>query len=545
MLVEIEQAGIWRRSSFKWLLPPPKYTLQLVSESAQSVCVKIKGKRMVRVGLVLETPDTLVQLVLTIGNKREVIPIDNENSSLLFKTGKYKGNIKINVESFEYFLQCERKAAEDNNSMISNTIRQFSSHIQVLGNIVTRRMYNGETYTVDLDTMSTSDYRTILSNREIFTAHTNSKVRNKRALIGNENTEEAIFLGKTRRLRSSPRMFISIFSYVVFAIKRNECIESLYRLYSDSKMRNQIYRRVSINFIGEMGEDHGALRKEMFEVAAARIVEDKRICIENGRFNLISSDVQERDIEKKKVLDISDEEFYSFFGFFLGYVIYQQVQVHIRFSKLLYIALLSQEYTISDIEDEKIQKSIQWLQRNDVENLGLYFNSGKEVTNKNKARFIEEMLRNEIHNRRPGYKYMYKGFHSIVSHEILDFTPAELERLISGVEIISLDYLKQNAVYKQCSETTREVRFFWEILEEEDENYRRMVMLFITGSSTVQQLSDAANESLVIEKMNAKGHLPSAHACFRRIILYTYETKEDLKEKLTYAINESGGFHFV
>ena len=65
------------------------------------------------------------------------------------------------------------------------------------------------------------------------------------------------------------------------------------------------------------------------------------------------------------------------------------------------------------------------------------------------------------------------------------FDNRELELLISGLQVVDIDDLKENTVYQGCSASSKPVQFFWEALREFDNSERAEFIQFVTGSSKV------------------------------------------------------------
>jgi len=541
MVVVVESVTITMRGALGWLRKAPSYEVFIAAGNKSSVKVNVKNRKNCHIGLAYETEEENPVVFLMVKKDSFCIPVLIGSSVNRVDGDKYYADVCIKTDVGSYFSYFERR-----NGNI-NPITRFSSASSIAGDASTRVMYNGETYTANIETMDTTDYAPILTLEEVAVAHARAKAKKPPTSI-EKTYEDQNYTRKIRKLRGSPEMFIPIFSHSSMDIERPYILETLYAMYRIPHLKKTLRRKIMIRFIGELGEDHGALRKEFFEIAASKMVQDTRFCIENGLFDFTPTlDLENirRGSAEKKVLDVEDDDFYSFVGFFLGHVVFQQVQIEVRFTKTFCSAILKRECREDDIEDVNIATSIQWIRENDVTDAGLYFNGKEQVTNENKERFIKDVVQNELYQKRGGYPRMTKCFHTFVTCEVLSFTPKELSRLISGVERVPMEYLKTTAIYKKCTSATREVVFFWEIMEEESEKFRKEMLKFITGSSSIQHLPGSLNEAIVIERVDKQGSLPTAHACFRRLVLYSYSTKQELKEKLLYALSEGSGFHFV
>ncbi|KAI5180922.1 hypothetical protein NEOKW01_1163 [Nematocida sp. AWRm80] len=544
MLVEIEYVSIRNRGMLGWASQTPSYQLCIREGSEESDWIKVRKRSHCRLGVVYEVCSlNNLRIVVKVKDGLLEVPININTTTIPFKFKGCKGSIELRIHNKCYFAVHE----EMHGGSVS-VEGEFSRNQSVVSNsILVRKLYNNENYTVDLDKLETTDYAPILRDPIVSEAHKRSREL-AADLEKSIKSEDALFLKKVRTLRTSPTMFITIFLHTILEVSRLAIIESLFQVFSDPRSRSQLKRKLTIKFLGELGEDHGALRKEFFEIAAHDLMQDSRFTVVDGLIDL-TPDLEVERIRAsgqfKAVLNVADDMFYSFTGFFLGYIVFQQLQVQTRFAPALYMNILKKECKYEDLPDNAFKKSIEWIMNNDIDEEEYVLKSGARVTNKNKNQFIKELIHEEVFGTKSGYKRVIIEFHKIVSKEVFDFTPEELSRLISGIPIIPLEYLKSICIYKRCTTATKEIVFFWNILDEETEEYRRNIIRFITGSSSLQCLPGGLNESIIIERIDTPGYLPTAHACFRRLVLYSYQSQNELKEKLTYAFQESGGFHFI
>ena len=78
------------------------------------------------------------------------------------------------------------------------------------------------------------------------------------------------------------------------------------------------------------------------------------------------------------------------------------------------------------------------------------------------------------------------GLFAVVPRDLIKiFDNRELELLISGLQVVDIDDLKENTVYQGCSASSKPVQFFWEALREFDNSERAEFIQFVTGSSKV------------------------------------------------------------
>ncbi|KAI5146731.1 E3 ubiquitin ligase SMURF1/2 [Nematocida ausubeli] len=551
MLVEVDKVSIQRRGYRPfWMGSQPLFSVKVKCNQTESPVVSVNNRRSCRIGLVFETnaSEDQLALVLTLNNEIVNIPLvlDTFVIPVLFKN--YKVTIFVRVIDRPYFSLYEMNSLQmsltDPSDLVPN-IQSFSTYYSTKNGLIKRYLYDGNSYKVNPKTFEVTDYFPILQNPIIAEAHRYTLSLLKVGITKSSKEDEA-FLRNLRRLRSSPKMFISIFFHISLEASRESILHSLYRLYANPCYKKDLYKRITVKFVGEMGEDHGALRKEFFELAGNEIVQDSRFSLVKGLFDLAtSSELADEARPKKYVLDVTDTQFYSFVGFFIGHVIFQQVQISVRFTKRFYMALLKKESTYNDITDETLKNSIDWIKNNSVSTMDFVFKSNKLVNNSNKNEFIKELIYEETFGKFPGYSSMAQGFAKAVSDVIFSFEPHHLERLLSGVAQISVSHLKSLAVYRDCTVNTEEVVNFWRILESSNEQFKRDLLRFVTGSSSLQNIPGSVSECIIITQIKIKGSLPTANTCFRRLVLYKYSSYSELKNKLERSIKENGGFHFI
>ncbi|KAI5165109.1 E3 ubiquitin ligase SMURF1/2 [Nematocida sp. AWRm78] len=551
MLIEVDKVKIQRRGHLPgWFSTLPTLSISIKSNELSSPVITVKNRKECRVGLAFKanTPKDEIYLVLKLDKETMSLPLGIDSITTMVSFKNYKVSISCRAMDTDYFSMYEmdglRLIAPNPHTPIPN-IKKFSTHHSTKNNLIKRVLYNDSPYKVNPKTFETTGYSPILQNNVISEAHryTLSLLEDG---ITTRSKEDEEFLRNLRRLRSSPKMFISIFFHVSLEVSRESILYSFYKLYANPYYKKDLYKRITVKFVGEMGEDHGALRKEFFELAGNELVQDRRFILSGGLFDLATVEEMAEKIEPgKEVLSISDTEFYTFVGFFIGHVIFQQVQISVRFSRTLYMALLKKKGTYNDIANETLKTSLDWIKNNSVDQMEFVLKSGKKVTDANKEEFIEEFIYEETYGKRVGYPAMAHGFSKAVSDDIYNFQPHQLERLLSGVDHISIKHLKTLAIYRECTFQTEEVMNFWHILENSNEEFRRNVLRFITGSSSLQSIPGSHSECIVITHMNIQGFLPTANTCFRRIVLYKYKSYSELKNKLERAVKENGGFHFI
>jgi E3 ubiquitin-protein ligase HUWE1 len=172
------------------------------------------------------------------------------------------------------------------------------------------------------------------------------------------------------------------------------------------------------------------------------------------------------------------------------------------------------------------------------------------VTEQNKATYVSLVC---IHRMTTAISSQIKayldGFYELVSPELIQiFSPRELELLISGLPDIDVHDLKKNTDYHGWKATDKQIQWFWNVLFSLSRNQKASFLQFVTGSSKVPLGGFAELPGMRgVQKFSlhkaggSNGALMSAHTCFNSLDLPAYNSEEELKEKLLYAINEGGG----
>jgi hypothetical protein len=138
------------------------------------------------------------------------------------------------------------------------------------------------------------------------------------------------------------------------------------------------------------------------------------------------------------------------------------------------------------------------------------------------------------------------GLSSVVPTELFSlFTAHEIEQLISGSSVVNVKLLQQCTEYEELSPDDILVRNFWEVLEEMTSEEKTMFLRFVWARSRMP--ASAQDLPMNFKLQGAQGeaktspdkYLPHAQTCFFSLSLPNYSTKEILREKLLYAINNS------
>lgn len=182
-------------------------------------------------------------------------------------------------------------------------------------------------------------------------------------------------------------------------------------------------------------------------------------------------------------------ELFTFVGKIIGKALWEQQLLDCYFIKAFYKMILDMPLDYNDLEDydQSLYKSLKWiLENNNVEQLSSYFveamdyfgtqkeeelvpdGRNKLVTDDNKQEYVRLVANFRLDRAISEQKNAFMaGFYSIVPKDLLKiFDNRELELLISGLQNIDIDDLRENTAYNGYNARSRPVLLLWEVLQE-------------------------------------------------------------------------------
>jgi hypothetical protein len=173
-----------------------------------------------------------------------------------------------------------------------------------------------------------------------------------------------------------------------------------------------------------------------------------------------------------------------------------------------------------------------------------------DVTNDNFPEYLEACLRYRMMNQvKDQLTELLLGFLDVIPEPLLTvFDFQELELLMCGLPEIDMDdwrlHTEYSGDYEHIEGDCPPCHWFWEVVAEFDQEMKARLLQFVTGTSGVPargfgvlQGNDGNIRKFTLHGVHVGICLyPRAHTCFNRIDLPTYETKDDLREKLKLAV---------
>ncbi|XP_072040522.1 ubiquitin-protein ligase E3A-like [Amphiura filiformis] len=351
--------------------------------------------------------------------------------------------------------------------------------------------------------------------------------------------------------------------YLKLKVRRDHVVDdALVRLEmvamdNPSDLKKQLY----VEFEGEQGVDEGGVSKEFFQLVIEEIFNpDIGMFTYNEDTSAYWFNPTSFEVERQ----------YTLIGIVLGLAIYNNIILDIQFPMVVYRKLMGRRGTVEDLQESQpviynSMKSILEYEGDVEEMVMMYFvisytdvfgntisHSLKEdgenvqVNNDNRQEFVDlyaDFLLNKSVERQ--FRSFKKGFDMVTDESPLKiwFRPEEIELLVCGSKDFDFEALEDAAEYdggytRHCDI----IRFFWEIVHDMDEDQKKKLLMFTTGSDRVP-VGGLSKLKLIIAKNGADSdRLPTSHTCFNVLLLPEYCSKDKLQERLLKAITHAKGF---
>uniref|UniRef100_K3X457 HECT-type E3 ubiquitin transferase n=1 Tax=Globisporangium ultimum (strain ATCC 200006 / CBS 805.95 / DAOM BR144) TaxID=431595 RepID=K3X457_GLOUD len=314
-----------------------------------------------------------------------------------------------------------------------------------------------------------------------------------------------------------------------------------------------------IDFIGESGIDAGGLHREWFALLGNAIADPA-----SGIFKCVNDRDRTLYLNDNSAHDIGDDHLMYFHsvGRFIGRALLEGATIGFHLATPLLKIILGLPLSFTDLEffDPQAFKSMVWLlDHEDVdEALGLDFTvvvkrgenvmhvvdlvpDGRSlnVTDANKTHYLERKFQYLLLESVADQLYVFlKGIYEVVPHELLMmFDPEELDYVLCGSDEIDVDDWERSTKYSDSLANHSVKTWFWELVREMPNEYRRRLLQFATGSDRVPlsgfnslTSSDDRISPFTLNGVPFKngGNIWS-HSCFNRLDVPLYESRKKLQ----------------
>lgn len=381
------------------------------------------------------------------------------------------------------------------------------------------------------------------------------------------------------RLPATGKLFLNI------QVRRHNLLQdSLDQIFLH---KNDLKKKLRVEFVGEPGFDMGGITKEWFLLLLRQI-------LHQDYNTLVYNETTRCYWFAHNSSDNSSDLFLV--GVLLGLAVYNNITLHLRMPLVCYRKLLSipaprtspnkqsQSYlgnhststhtshghvscTLEDFRqvDPDMAHGLEELLQyeGDVEqDFDLRFEvdhqdigrvttvpllpNGNNIplTNSNRHHYVQMIidykLNQSIHKQFVAFS---RGFHTACSSVALSFLcPEELEVLICGVAGFSIVDLRKYTTYKGYTNDDETIKYLWQVLAQLSSSKQRRFLHFCTGGDRIPVSGWQELHFTVIKAPTPPNMLPMAHTCFNQLLLPPYTSKQLLAEKLTIAIDNAEGF---
>jgi len=345
-------------------------------------------------------------------------------------------------------------------------------------------------------------------------------------------------------------------------VRRDHLIQdSIDQIQKALKDNIDMKKLLKVTFIGEDGVDAGGLRKEWLFLLVKKLFDPNY-----GMFKFDEG----THLCWFSPASFENENQYKLLGIIIGLAMYNGIILDIHLPLACYKRLKDKHCTLEDLREihpQLVQGFDQMLayEGDDMEEVfGMNFvvtysafdrvvevplieNGENILINKtNRKDYVERYLHwFFIESVEKQYEAFKEGFIHFCPKNFLSIcTPEEIQKIILGEEDIDIESLKNVTTYKGCDQNTQVVKWFWEVVGQYDTQMKKKLMIFVTGSDRIcpTGIDDMTFKISYFENSLSNDHLPQTHTCFNEILLFNYDSKEILEEKLKQAMLYSEGF---
>ncbi|KAG7379926.1 hypothetical protein PHYPSEUDO_007984 [Phytophthora pseudosyringae] len=316
-----------------------------------------------------------------------------------------------------------------------------------------------------------------------------------------------------------------------------------------------------INFLDESGVDAGGVHREWF-MLVNELLSSPTLRL----FTCTNKADQSYFLNPQSRAEVSEDHLSYYFatGRLIGRALLEGGIWGFHLALPLLKVILGVPVTFADMEylDPETYRSLRWLMDNDgVDDLGLDFSLTEQVnesekvvvdlipngrnvavTDANKREYLDRRFRYVLFESVADQMHAFlKGLYEVIPREmLLTFDPEEFDYLLCGSPEIDVTDWETHTIMSPNLEGASVTRWFWEIVRQMPNEYRRRLLLFATGSACVP-LSGFRGLTSYDGRLcpfNLKGvsykttQYISSHACFNRLDLPLYHSKKELKTML-------------
>lgn len=362
--------------------------------------------------------------------------------------------------------------------------------------------------------------------------------------------------------------------------------ELLFTTQSPSLKTNLKIRMIS-DGEPEAGVDGGGIMKDLLTTICEECFGTKRFEVDdqegNGALKSCFTDTEQHSLvpnpiygEKRELFNDSIKSKYHFLGLVIGKCIYEKLLLNVEFSQTFlskwhsfrYASLEEGSNDIVDdlaIVDPALHRGLTQIcvmEPHKVASMGLDFSiynslgettelvkdgANKPVTAANRLDYVWRVANYKLNTTtRHQTSWFLRGVGQLINMSWLNmFDAFELSKIIGGaLHPMDVDDLRQWSEVTGFPPDSRAPEYFWEVLKELNLQQTADFLKFVTSvpRGPLLGFENLRPRFGIRCSGEDQSRLPTAATCFNLLKIPNYTTKEQMKEKLLYAISSSARF---
>ena len=170
------------------------------------------------------------------------------------------------------------------------------------------------------------------------------------------------------------------------------------------------------------------------------------------------------------------------------------------------------------------------------------------VTNDNRGDFVKDYIQHLTDTTiAPQYTAFLRGLHTLLSPRSLAlFSPTVLKSLVEGLptsQPLNIEKWKAATELEGFLPNDQLISWFWDILANDfSQPQLRALLAFVTASDRIPVGGWKGVVFIIQRNGDEDGRLPTSQTCYGRLLLPEYSSREALKGRLEWAVDNSWGF---
>ncbi|CEG45711.1 hect e3 ubiquitin [Plasmopara halstedii] len=327
-----------------------------------------------------------------------------------------------------------------------------------------------------------------------------------------------------------------------------------------------------IKFLEENGVDAGGLHREWFMILTELFMDPK-----TGLFQMTHGEDCAYFLNSNSRYDNGQEHLIYLYGAgrLLGRALLEGTVLNFHLCVPLLKLILGTPLSMDDVKyfDSDVYKSMMWILENEnVETLDLDFSVMERqgfglitvdlipnghnivVTDSNKKEFLELKFQHLLLRSVADQLYVFlQGIYEVIPQQLLMlFDYEELDYLMCGSPEIDVKDWERNTIVAESMARSPTLGWFWEIVQEMPNEYRRRLLQFTTGCSRVPLVGFQGLTSYdgkvcrftIRGIIGAPDEFIRSYACFNRLDLPLGISQMELKQMI-YAVLDTEQYGFT